>query len=368
MNAMIFFIIVFMIPGIISIMFIPYWTRRTESFGVSIPESIYNRPDLKGMRKQYALISGMLGVVVLALFLLFAQTMGNDENTISILISIAVALLVIGSFLIYLIFHRKMKELKSSERWTKEKSQLVVIDTAFRDQKLNYSNWWFIISFIITLATTILTFSLYSQIPDKIPTQYGFSGQITNWTDKSYQTVLIMPITQIYLTLLFLFVNTMIAKAKQQVSVENTDKSILQNVTFRRRWSAFIIITGVALTLLFTLIQLSFIYPINQQVLMIVPLVLSAGVIIGSIILAITTGQGGSRVKTSMDKGGEVIDRDDDQYWKLGIIYFNKNDPAVFLEKRFGIGWTINCAHPLAWISLLVIIILAAGIPILLGA
>lgn len=37
-------------------------------------------------------------------------------------------------------------------------------------------------------------------------------------------------------------------------------------------------------------------------------------------------------------KGGNIIDRDDDQYWKLGMFYFNKNDSTLFLEKRFGVG------------------------------
>jgi uncharacterized membrane protein len=38
-------------------------------------------------------------------------------------------------------------------------------------------------------------------------------------------------------------------------------------------------------------------------------------------------------------------DIDDDKYWKLGLIYFNKEDPAVFVEKRFGTGWVLNLAR-----------------------
>lgn len=26
--------------------------------------------------------------------------------------------------------------------------------------------------------------------------------------------------------------------------------------------------------------------------------------------------------------------RDDDRYWKLGIFYFNKSDPSLFVEKK----------------------------------
>ncbi|MDV2687407.1 DUF5808 domain-containing protein, partial [Alkalihalophilus lindianensis] len=66
-------------------------------------------------------------------------------------------------------------------------------------------------------------------------------------------------------------------------------------------------------------------------------------------------------------ENGKVMDRDDDRYWKLGVFYFNPKDPAIFLEKRFGIGWTNNWAHPLSWVFIIVVILLAVGLPILLG-
>jgi uncharacterized membrane protein len=366
MVVLVLFILI-MVPVFISMMFIPYWTRRTESFGVSIPEEIYQRPELKAMRKQYAFITGIISVLVMIFFLILGSSLGNEENTFSILFSIVLVIYIISSFLVYLKFHRQMKMRKAHERWGEQKSQQVVIDTRFRDQKLTYSNLWFICSFLISLATMIITFRLYDQIPERIPMQYSFEGEVTNWADKSYRTVLVMPIMQSYLTLLFLFINTMIAKAKQQVSAEKPEQSMRQNVIFRRRWSAFIVVTGTALTLLFSLIQLSFIYPVNQQVLVVVPILFGIGVTISTIVLSFTTGQGGSRVKTSIGNNRDVIDRDDDQHWKIGQFYYNKNDPALFLEKRFGIGWTVNLARPLAWIIFLVIILLAVGIPIVLG-
>ncbi|HBM4220466.1 TPA: hypothetical protein LWK36_002952, partial [Listeria innocua] len=45
-----------------------------------------------------------------------------------------------------------------------------------------------------------------------------------------------------------------------------------------------------------------------------------------------------------------------DAFWKAGVIYFNRNDPALFVEKRFGIGWTINTARPVAWLTFVFII------------
>lgn len=364
---MIAILLVTLIPVFITLMFIPYLTRKTESFGVSIPEEVFQHPELKAMRKQYATFTGVLSIIVIAIFLLLSNLLGEDLNAAGILLSVAIGGFLISSFLIYLFFHRKMKTMKATEKWEQQKPQKVVINTKFRDQKLIYSNGWFLFPLFIAFTTILFTLLNYDRIPDRIPMQYGFDGEVTNWADKSYRSVMILPILQVYLTLLFLFINSMVAKAKQQVSVENPDKSIQQNIIFRRRWSAYLIISGTALILMFSFIQLTMIYPVDPQLLVIVPIIFSVGMTVGAIVLAFSTGQGGSRIKTTIGQKGEVIDRDDDQYWKLGQFYFNRNDPALFLEKRFGVGWTINLARPLAWTILLVIILSAFAIPYFLA-
>ncbi|MFC4025735.1 DUF1648 domain-containing protein [Oceanobacillus longus] len=368
MNSFIFILVLILIPVFIATIFIPYWTRRTDSFGVTIPAEIFYRTDIKGMRKRYAVSTSILSLLLTVIFLISITFLPNNENSISILFSAILTFYIISSFLVYVKYHTDMKRIKEKENWINENSQLVFVDIRFRDQKLTYSNLWFLFSFLITIVTIILTLQSHQQIPDRIPMQYNFAGEVTNWAEKSYRSVLLNPVMQMYLTILFLFINKMIARAKQQIDPENPEESIRKNVLFRRRWSAYIIITGLALTVMFTIIQLSFIYHINQQVLTFIPLIVTLGLIIGSIILSITTGQGGSRVKSISEKNGNVINRDDDKYWKLGQFYFNKEDPALFLEKRFGVGWTINLARPMAWIIFFGIIGFAFAIPFLLGA
>lgn len=53
MNFTLIMLLVIMVPIFITMIFIPYWTRKTESFGVSIPEEAYNDSAIKAMRKQY---------------------------------------------------------------------------------------------------------------------------------------------------------------------------------------------------------------------------------------------------------------------------------------------------------------------------
>ncbi len=359
-------LIVILIPVFISLIFIPFWTRKTESFGVTIPEEAYHRADIKGMRKKYAWMTGLLAAAITIAFLFISG--GKNENFISILFTIFISAYIFASYSIYWMFHRQMKELKAKNKDWMQKQQLVTVDTGFRSQKLTHSNFWFVIPFLISIVTIIITLTNYQQIPDRFPVKYSFSGDVTDWAHKSYRSVLLLPIMQNYLTLLLLFLNTVISKAKQQVSAANPQVSLQQNVIFRRRWSLFIIFMGIGLVGMLMLHQLSIIYPINQRVLTITPIVFTIAILAASILLSITTGQGGSRIKIKgIGSPGKIINRDDDQYWKLGLFYFNKNDPALFVEKRFGIGWTNNFAHPLSWIILIVIILLIIVLPKSLG-
>ena len=55
-----------------------------------------------------------------------------------------------------------------------------------------------------------------------------------------------------------------------------------------------------------------------------------------------------------------------DQCWKWGLFYVNPDDAALMVPKRFGIGYTLNFAHPAASIfcglvALLVVVAMAFG-------
>lgn len=46
--------------------------------------------------------------------------------------------------------------------------------------------------------------------------------------------------------------------------------------------------------------------------------------------------------------------------WK-GFIYYNPDDPALFVAKRWGIGWTLNFANRWAWVYVVIIAALTVG-------
>jgi uncharacterized membrane protein len=76
-----------------------------------------------------------------------------------------------------------------------------------------------------------------------------------------------------------------------------------------------------------------------------------------------------SRTKTDRRRTDTVF-RDDDRYWYGGLFYNNPDDHAMFVPKRFGLGWTMNFGHPqarLVLIGLFLLVLLPPLVVALLG-
>ncbi|KGT39015.1 DUF5808 domain-containing protein [Weizmannia sp. CD-2023] len=354
-------IMVLIFFGLVAVMMAvtPYITRKTESFGVTIPEAAYLDPELKKLRKQYAAVIIVFSILLAAALFIAVSTSQLLQTGFALAVLVDIA----GNFLIYLYFHRKMKAIKKTRNWAAGKKQAIIVDPKFRSQKLIFSNAWFLIHASVTAATFLMTWLCYGRIPDRIAMHYDFNGTPTDWVEKSYRTVFELPTVQLFLLILFIWLNTMIARSKQQLNAERPEASLEQNVRFRRRWSAFMIITGLLMILLFFAIQLSFIVPIPIAWLSYGGMGAVLLIVVGAVLLSVTTGQGGSRIRVGNGAVQGRFQYDDDAYWKLGVFYFNRNDPSLWVEKRFGSGWTLNFAHPAGWIILGLIIL----IPLLLG-
>src|SRR5690606_15255848 len=131
------------------------------------------------------------------------------------------------------------------------------------------------------------------------------------------------------------------------------ETSLERNRLFRYRWSRFTAFGGLVMLLNFVWMQITMVGLVRNSWLVAgVPLMLMGIIVAGALWLAIGTGQGGSRIRMESAKLVAKLNRDDDRYWKWGIFYYNPDDPAWFVEKRFGIGWTNNFAQPASWMLL----------------
>ncbi len=75
----------------------------------------------------------------------------------------------------------------------------------------------------------------------------------------------------------------------------------------------------------------------------------------------IRVGQGGQR-RAPAPADAIAGDTTPDAAWKGGLLYFNPADPAVFVETRMGVGWTLNFGNVWSWVFLT----FAFGVPMLM--
>lgn len=345
-----FFLIIFL-PAILLMIFMPYLTRKNELFGVTIPSDQSASPDLNRKRKQYAISSAIWGLFLCLILFFFRKAEAN------ILPVVFLVTFIIGSFGLYSIFHIKLKKRKAEEQWEKKYTQQIIVDTTFRMQKPVYSLWWYTLPFIIALFTLAITVIFYSQIPAHIPEHYDSAGHVTATMNKTSRFLYFNIALQVYMTALFAFLHATIGWAKQHINPEDPDNTIRRNNIFRRRWSLYMILSSIILVMIFGVLQMGIIWSWPGKVQLLTTLIGVGLMMAGAIVLSFTTGQSGSRLKLGSSDRQGVISRDDDRYWKLGLFYLNRNDPSLFIEKRFGIGWTLNLAHPTSYMTLIIIIV-----------
>lgn len=280
----------------------------------------------------------------------------NSPMVVTLTIFIYIGIL----FLVYLHGNYKTKKLKEEKEWKRPKDE-VVVDLKFSKNRINassISSWWFLVPVGIALINLIVGLKISSILPERLPTNWDFQGNITGYMDKKF-FIWLMPLVQLGMAGTMFFVCKIIGWSKQEISFKNPEESVKRNIIFRRIWSIYILVTGIVLNILFTLASFYSFGIIGGSVNTIINLffIFTALVILSSIIISIKVGQGGSRL--NFDEKYEERNRDDDKLWKLGnTIYYNPEDPALFIEKRFGVGWTVNAGRPLGMFFMILLFII----------
>ena len=346
-------------------MLLPEYTRSTLFFGVTLPPEAHRHPQLAEVKKNYRRRFTQLFLLSWLMMMAVSRATGSFDLLYGGGVMVTIFVLSVS----YVITHNRVKALKEQHQWTKNLKQRVVVDTS-RESRTHYvSHAWFILPGFITLATWLITWRLYPHLPDQVPQLTGLGGEVLQWTDKSFKDVFGLPITQLGMLALFFIVTVVIRKARKLIDPSRPTVSVKQHQAANRRWSVYILFAAVWMVAYFSLLQATLLQLLHLPAAGFYALhALSvAAPLLGIFVVAWSTGQSAARVKVSEGKGEDddtaMLPVDDDQYWKWGMFYYNPDDPAIWIEKRFGIGWTLNFANPLALgFMVVLLLVIAAGV------
>lgn len=344
----------------------PYVVRRNIHFGVMLPDQAHELSIAKKWKKQF--LSWSIGATlgcILPLFIGFFLNLTADalNHYLAVVGTLAILVVIVWHGVMYLYFHRQVKVFKERE-FSHEEVQhdaRIMVSTEFHTQKMIVSNSWLIlIGGAIVLVTALVPLVIYDQIPAYVPVNWDFDG-VARFVPKTRMVFLLLPAIQLGMLFIFLFVNYSFKATKQLLNPRRAKSSVAQNRAYRYAMSKFLIITAIGSLLLMSLTQFMIAFDVHEpRWVTWISIGFMLCIFVGIVYLIWKYGQGGERYKrkqSSDDDSQAYRMLDDDKFWKLGVFYYNPNDSAIFVEKRFGIGITLNFARPQAWLMMLGVLV-----------
>lgn len=84
-----------------------------------------------------------------------------------------------------------------------------------------------------------------------------------------------------------------------------------------------------------------------------IPIILSVGIPV--VLLVVVFGVAYLRRSERAQPGSG--DASPDECWKFGLVYVNRADPALWVKKQTGLGYTLNFGHPVAAVLTLLLLV-----------
>ncbi len=209
--------------------------------------------------------------------------------------------------------------------------------------------------FAILIAVALYLQLRWNDIPERFPVHWGIDGRANGWSSRTPMGV--------YAPILMGFVMSAVMAAmayairhSARVNPASTIGSVAHD--FAHRTAIFLLMVEYFLAIVFSLTGLlALANGFEPTALLMVVLLLLAGLFI--MIPWLNKGDAPYPAHHPAIAAAPVIgDGTPDACWKFGMFYFNRDDAALFVEKRFGIGYTLNFAHPSAWLCMAMILLM----------
>lgn len=337
----------------------PWFMKKNECFAVTIPESAQADVRFLAFRKRYA-------AAVLAVTLICAVALGVVSNVVlgkmssatdaaslnAILAAAIVAaatMPLIASFALMLHYRKRVKAIKREEGWKAERDEAVAL-IGFEEAPAPPSLAWNVVYVPIVLITLALGLALYPSTPDLVPTHIDFAGNVNQWTPKGPTLIAFPLLVEVFMAACFIFSHWMTIRSKKDVDPARPAISAYAYGAFARAECILLLVGGSVLTAVLGIVMILMMTEFLSMLVTMVLIIVATLVFVGATIaFSIVYGQSGSRLVKRLEENGDII-ADNDEHWKAGIFYWNKDDASLILPKRFGVGWTMNWARPAAWV------------------
>jgi uncharacterized membrane protein len=327
---------------------LPALVPRSVPFGVRIPAARAKEPVIAQQRRRYRYGVATTTLVVAAAVL----AVGNRPP----LDGLGVAAELAGAFALFQVARRPIMAAKHRQHWFGGLRQVVVADTSLRTDPEPYPWRWAAPSIALTAATVVIAILRYPHLPARLAVHFDAAGHADRYAPVSPGSAFGPVVAQVLGTALLVGLAALVLRSKAQLDAEEPQTAAVRHRRFVSSGARALLLGAACLSVTLLLTSLTAWKLVNlarptQALLALIP-PLGAVVLVA---VLVRVGQNGSRLRIRASPGGgsarrpSAVNRDDDRYWRLGLLYVNRDDPSLLVPHRFGLGWTLNLARPAAW-------------------
>jgi uncharacterized membrane protein len=335
----------------------PAASRPTVQFGIRVPRERTGAPVIRQERRAYYRRTAAIGVCCAVAAVAVQGHRSWWLPRIILLPELAAGLCC------FWVARRKIAAVKNADNWFAGLRQTIVADTAWRTDPPCFPARWLMPALAVIAATVIVGALRYPGLPAHIVTGSGHRAP------KSVVSVLLVA-GQLWVTALWSGLMLIVYHSRPDIEAADPAASALRYRRFLTAMTRTLLAMAALAdtTLLLIALRDWQVYRFSGIGRALPALPVVAGVLLLAAV-TLRAGQGGSRLNGNV-RGLALAtgtDRDDDRFWKAGLLYVNRDDPAVVVAARFGAGWTLNFGNRAAWLIIAGIAAALAGL-VVIGA
>ena len=317
---------------------LPVWQRRGIFFGLTVRPDFYEQAVYDNLLTKYRLLNAGATMVLLICAITFVAGSPNTIAVFSVVQLIAQMGLIVWTR-------------KQATPWSGQ--QTAVHRTSLRAEQVQMPGGWitFVLPLLLFAGTAWYLNTHWDDIPLRFPVHYNIKGEANGWSIKSSASVFRPLVIGVLVQVLLLVIALGMGLGTRRAAPNGSRMRML------RTSLGMMLIIQWATAILLCAIFLQSALPNRNLVL----LVWAAGVaiMVSSIALVIRLGQ------IQAEPSDETDNTPNDCWYIVGQIYYNPNDPALMVEKRLGVGYTINLGNKLTWVFVALVLLIALA-PVLL--
>ena len=252
----------------------------------------------------------------------------------------------------YLRNNMEIKDFAKMKKYIKEDEILAKEKDKIRNK--------FKVLFTICIGLSILSFLYvlvnYKNMTDTIITHWGSGGRPDGFAKKNIVDAFFTNFIDIGMVILFALMGIGSISSKTYIDTENLEVNRRKAIKYLNGIGYSFLIMTLIMQSITSLIPVFMVQQKNIPIqLIIFSCIAPIFIVVPLIYFYIMLG-----ALKPKDKSIYTVESDDEN-WIYGFVYYNKDDPSLMVEKRFGAGWSINMAHPIGKIITIIILVITFG-------